>query len=123
DEPCYIVTPYPPGTELPDNGLPTFTVYYENDDEHRQAYGKDSYLTFTAPKDGVYLVRVTDVRGFAGESFSYDLTVRRPRPDFKVTLGGANPAVSPASGKRFTVTAERIDGFDGEIRVDIEGLP
>jgi WD40 repeat protein len=123
DEPCYIVTPYPPGTELPNNGLPTFTVYYENDDEHRQAYGKDSFLTFTAPEDGVYLVRVTDVRGFAGESFSYELTVRRPRPDFKVTLGGANPAVSPASGKRFTVKAERIDGFDGEIRVDIQGLP
>src|SRR5690606_5610254 len=63
DEPCYIVTPYAPGTILPDNGLPTFTVYFENDDESRQAYGKDSFLTFTAPADGTYFVRVSDVRG------------------------------------------------------------
>ncbi len=123
DEPCYIVAPYPPGTELPNNGLPTFTVFYENDDESQQTYGKDSYLTFTAPADGEYLVRISDVRGFSGESFSYELSVRRPRPDFKVTLTGANPAVSPASGKRFIVTAERLDGFDGEIRIDVQGMP
>src|SRR5690606_30749074 len=84
DEPCYIVTPYAPGTILPDNGLPTFTVYFENDDESRQAYGKDSFLTFTAPADGTYFVRVSDVRGFSGEEFHYELTARPPRPDFEV---------------------------------------
>jgi hypothetical protein len=123
DEPSYIVAPYPRGTVLPNNGLPTFTVYYENDDEHRQALGKDSYLTFTAPQDGEYLVRVSDVRGYSGESFNYDLLVSRPRPDFKVSIGGANPTIGAASGKRFTVTAERLDGFSGEIRIDVEGLP
>jgi hypothetical protein len=51
------------------------------------------------------------------------LVIREPRPDFTVTLSGANPVISPGSGQSFTVNAERQDGFDGEIRVDIVGLP
>ncbi len=123
DEPCYIITPYAPGTVLPNNGLPTFTIFYENDDESRQTLGKDSFLTFTAPADGAYLVRVSDVRGFTGETFHYELIARPPRPDFEVALSGQNPTIGAGSGKRFTATAKRIDGFDGEIRIDIQGLP
>jgi hypothetical protein len=122
-EPCYIVAPYPPGSELPDNGLPVFPVYYENDDESRQTLGSDSRLTFTAPADGEYLVRVSDVRGYQGEDFRYELTVRRPQPDFSVKLGGVNPEVAAGSGKTITISVERIDNFDGPIRIDVEGLP
>ncbi|MEQ8790111.1 MAG: c-type cytochrome domain-containing protein [Pirellulaceae bacterium] len=122
-EPCYIVVPYPPGTELPDNGLPVFPVYFENDDESRQMLGSDSRLTFTAPSDGEYLVRVSDVRGAQGEDFRYELTVRRPQPDFKVKLTGQNPQVDAGSGKSFSVSVERIDNFNGPIRIDVEGLP
>lgn len=122
-EPCYIVVPYPPGTELPDNGLPVFPVYYENDDESRQTLGNDSRLTFTAPADGEYLVRVSDVRRYQGDDFRYELTVRRPRPDFQVKLTGQNPQVGAGSGKEFTVSVDRIDNFNGPIRIDIAGLP
>jgi hypothetical protein len=123
DEPGYIVVPYPVGTELPNNGLPVFTVYYENDDDAQRKLGKDSRLTFVAPADGTYLVRVSDVRGFGGDDFHYELIVRRPVPDYSVTIGGKNPTVSAGSGKPFTVKAERIDNFHGPIRVDIAGLP
>lgn len=123
DEPCYVVVPYPVGTVLPDNGLPRFTVNYENDDDARRKLGSDSRLTFVAPADGDYLVQVTDIRGFQGEDFNYELTVRRPAPDFKVTLSGDNPTVNAGSGKEFTVRAERIDGFEGPIQIDIQGLP
>lgn len=122
-QPGYIVVPYPLGTELPNNGLPVFTLNYENDDDSSRKLGKDSRLTFVAPADGDYLVRVGDVRRFAGENFSYQLVVRRPQPGFKVTLGGANPVVNAGSGKAISVKAERIDNFMGPIRVDIEGLP
>ena len=68
-EPGYIVVPYPVGTELPNNGLPVFTLFYENDDEPQRKLGKDSRLTFVRRPNGTYFVRVTDVRGFAGERF------------------------------------------------------
>ncbi len=122
-EPGYVVVPYAVGTELPNNGLPVFTVNFENDDDASRKLGKDSRLTFVAPADGTYLVRVTDVRGFAGDNFTYELTVRRPQPDFKVSLTGNNPTVGAGSGKPFTVKAERIDNFNAPIRVDIAGLP
>jgi WD40 repeat protein len=122
-EPGYVVVPYAVGTELPNNGLPIFTVNFENDDDAQRKLGKDSRLTFVAPADGSYLIRVTDVRGFSGDNFTYELTVRRPAPDFQVKLTGDNPTIGATSGKPFTVKAERIDNFNGPIRVDIGGIP
>jgi hypothetical protein len=122
-EPGYIVVPYAVGTELPNNGLPVFTVNYENDDDAERKLGKDSRLTFVAPADGAYLIRVSDVRGFAGDNYNYELLVRRPQPDFTVKLSGENPTINAGSGKPFTVKAERIDNFMGPIRVDIAGVP
>ena len=80
NEPCYVVQPHPPGTTLVANGLPVFSVYYENDDDAHRELGKDSRLFFTAPADGEYLVKVKDVRGFQGPEFRYTLTVREPPP-------------------------------------------
>lgn len=122
-EPCYIVRPLEPGAEPIANGLPVYTVYYENDDDPLRRWGSDSVLLFTAPEEGDYLVRVRDVRGQGGADYKYSLTARAPKPDFKLTLKGQNPSVSPGSGKEFTLTADRMDEFDGEIRVDITGLP
>ncbi|MCA9120528.1 MAG: hypothetical protein H6822_14145 [Planctomycetaceae bacterium] len=121
--PCYIVEPHPPGTELIPNGLPVFPIYYENDDESRRNFGSDSLLSFTAPRDSEYLVRITDARSFSGEDYKYELSVRPRTPSFEVTIGGANPTVNTGSGKEFTLSVNRIDGFEGEIRVDIDGLP
>jgi mono/diheme cytochrome c family protein len=122
-EPCYIVEPHPPGTKLVANGLPVFSVYYENDDDAHRELGKDSRLFFTVPADGEYLVKVKDVRGFHGPEFRYTLTVREQRPDFKVTLAGINAKVGAGSAREFKVSAQRIDGFDGPIRVDIANVP
>ena len=122
-EPGYMVVPYAVGTQLPNNGLPVFTLNYENDDQSQRQLGKDSRVTFVAPATGSYLVRVADVRGFSGDNYTYRLIIRRPKPDFRVTLGNTNPAVNAGSGKLFTVKAERFDNFNGPIRVDIAGIP
>ncbi len=50
NETCYVVQPYPPGTELVKNGLPVFTIYHENDDDAHRELGKDSRLFFTASR-------------------------------------------------------------------------
>ncbi|REJ67794.1 MAG: hypothetical protein DWQ31_10455 [Planctomycetota bacterium] len=127
NETVYIVEPIVPGAEVVPNGLPVFPIYYENDDESRRKFRRDSRLTFTAPADGTYLVRVTDVRGFHGEDFSYTLTARPPQPDFTVRLDGdpkeRKTEVAKGSGKRIRVVANRMDGFEGEIRIDITGAP
>lgn len=122
-EPAYVVVPYAVGTVLPNKGLPVFTLNFENDDDPHRKLGKDSRLTFVAPRDGTYFVRVTDVRGFSGDNYTYELTIRRPEPDFKATLTGDKPTINAGSGKAFTVKAERLDNFNGPIRVDLAGLP
>ena len=63
-QPAYIVEPLAKGEPEIANGLPTFPVHYQNDDESQRRLGRDSKLTFTAPADGQYLARVSDVRGF-----------------------------------------------------------
>lgn len=122
-ETCYIVKPFAPGVRLTPNGLPTFTVHYQNDDDARRELGSDSRLFFEAPADGTYLVRIKDVRGFEGADFKYTLTIRPRQPDFRIQVVGGNPVVGAGSATEFTVKAERIDGFEGPIRVDVTGLP
>ena len=91
--------------------------------ESKQRMGKDSKLTFTAPADGNYLIAVSDVRGFSGSDFRYDLVVRRPVPDYTVSLGGGNPTLNAGGGKNFTVKVNRRDGFEGEVTVTIADPP
>lgn len=122
-EPAFIVVPYAVGSDLPDNGLPVFPLFYENDDDPRRELGDDSRISFTAPADGEYLVQVSDIRQLAGKDFHYELIVRRPQPNFQVTLAGANPVVNAGSGKELTFTAKRFDNFQGPIRIEIQGLP
>ena len=66
-----------PGTELPANGLPAFTLYFENDDESQRRWGGDSLLSFTAPHDGDYCVVLQDVRQFQGPRIR--VSIKYPR--------------------------------------------
>jgi len=122
-QPCYIVRALPPGSDPSPNGLPVYRLYYENDDEASRSLGSDSKVTFIAPADGVYRVRVSDVRGFGGEGHHYRLVARRPQPDFSVSIGGKNPKISPGSATEISFTAKRSDGFDGPIEIRLANLP
>ncbi len=123
DEPCYIVEPQPLGTKLVPNGLPVFTLNYSNDDDAQRRIGTDSRLTFTAPVSGSYIVRVRDARGAGSERHVYRLIVRSPQPDFNVTLSTAGLTVDAGSGKLLPLLVERSDGFDGDVKVELTGLP
>lgn len=124
DEPCYAVEPKPIGTRIIPNGLPVFTLNYANDDDSERQLGRDSRLIFTAPAKGGYLIRVSDTRGWSGERFAYRLIVRQPQPDFTATLAARGAAAIPAgSGEQFLVKVDRLDGFEGDVRVDISGIP
>lgn len=118
----YKVSLHAPGTKLPTNGLPVVTFYNRNDDGGPM-YGKDSKLHFTAPEDGEYLVRISDVRGQHGERYAYRLTIHEPEPDFELFADPENPNVPAGSALPITVTAFRNDGFDGDIAVKLLDLP
>jgi WD40 repeat protein len=120
-DPAYIVEPHQPGTKLASNGLPVFPLYYTNDDASDRDIGSDSRVTFTAPADGAYLVRVSNTAGVGGPRYVYRLTIRQPKPDFNVQISGMNPNVPIGSGQSFTLTRKSVDGFDGDIRIDVGG--
>ena len=98
NEPVYIVEPYAPGTKLADNGLPVFPLYYANDDDASRKLGRDSRLTFTAPADGDYLVRVADTRGYGGPK----IQVLAHRSSAKAGFRGlAEPAIIKCTSWRW----------------------
>lgn len=121
--PAYIVRPLMPGQTPSPNGLPTFPIYFENDDDSRRELGSDSRLTFVAPADGNYILRIRDSRGFGGNEYQYELTVRPARPRFEVLLDGGDLMIPVGRGREFGVTAKRLDDFDGPIDIEINGLP
>ncbi len=122
DAPVYKVQVRPPGTPFVNNGLPLVHLPYRNDDGG-PGYAKDSRLRFTAPADGEYIVRLTDVRGLKGEDYAYRLTMRPPSPDYRLSVRPRNPNVPSGGRIPITVTALRLDDFDGPINVTIENLP
>lgn len=122
-EPCYIVEPHAPGSEIVPNGLPVFRLNYQNDDSAKRNLGADSKLTFTAPNDGEYLVRIRDVRGDESDKHTYQMVIRPRQQDFAATLQTKDPAVNVGCAKEFRITVNRTDDYDGPIRVDISGLP
>lgn len=122
DSAVYKVQILPPGAKLSPNGLPVAHLYYRNDDGG-PGYGKDSLLHFTAPADGEYIVAIRDVQSLGGGQYPYRLTVRHPRPDFRLTVNPRNPNVPRGGTIPITVTAVRMDGFDGPIDVSLGDLP
>jgi hypothetical protein len=122
DAPVYKALLHPPATKLSPNGLPITRLYYRNDDGG-PTFGKDSLVHFTAPADGEYIVRIRDVQGLGGPDFAYRLTIRPPRPDFRLSVAPRNPNVPEGGSVPVTVTATRMDGFDDPIDVSLLRLP
>jgi len=121
-QPMYKVEIHPPGTVFPPGGVPATTLTYVNDDGG-PSFAKDSRVTFDAPADGVYLVRIEDVRGLGGRDFGYCLVLRRPRPSFRIALGTENPSIPRGGTTLVPLNVERLDGFDGPIEVEALDLP
>jgi hypothetical protein len=119
----YKVQIHPPGARLEPNGMPVFKIDYVNDDGGTRFGGKDSRLHFDAPADGEYFVRLRDVRVLHGERFAYRLTIREPSPDFAVTFDPKSFNLPRGGRVSVTVTADRRDGFDGPIDVELRDLP
>lgn len=122
-DPAYVVKAYPPGSKIAPNGLPIFPVYFENDDDSLRMHGSDSVVSFTAPADGRYVVRVGDARGEGSDKHSYSLLVRPRRPDFSAKVSTKLDKVQPGSSKEASIKVMRLDGYEGPVNISVENLP
>ena len=92
---------------------------------------RDVRWEFTAQGEGLYRVQVRDLyyqqRG--EPRFRYRLSIRRPRPDFRLVavpthdIHPDSTVVGRGGRAWLDVLAHRADGFDGPIRVEVAGLP
>ncbi|MCX6610685.1 MAG: hypothetical protein NTW74_07515 [Acidobacteria bacterium] len=122
DKSIYKAQIFPAGSKFTPNGLPLLRLYFRNDDGG-PGYGKDSLLHFTAPADGEYQLVLRDVRGKLAKPQAYRLTARHSEPDFRISMNPRNPTVPLGGAIPVTMQAFRMDGFDGPISVNFDGLP
>ncbi len=122
DTKVYKVDIHPPHSKFPPNGLPVHTLYAKNDDGS-PSHGKDSYFRFVPPKDGNYIVRVSDAQSKNHPNNTYSLSIRHPRPDFKLFVNAGEINIPKGGKVPVSVTIDRYDGFDGEVMIDIPDLP
>ena len=87
------------------------------------ATARTRWCTSRRPAEGDYLIHIKDVRGIGGENFAYRLSIREPRPDFRLSVNPSNPNVPLGGSIPVEVVAFPMDDFNGSINVTLENLP
>ncbi len=90
-----------------------------NDD----ASGVDAIVAFTFPEAGDYGISVRDLNNAGGGDYPYRLTIRPLNPSFRVNVSTDNPRISRGGTLMMTVSAARVDGFNGALRFYSPDLP
>lgn len=87
----------------------------------------DARLSFTAPTDGEFSVNVRDQFDSRGDGrFAYRLYLRRSdriEPSFTLNLPADALTVNRGGEAKLKITAERLHGFAGAIRLTVQDLP
>ena len=86
-------------------------------------YTKDATLNFQAPADGQYTLSVRDLNGRSGEHFVYHLTAEQSGPDFEIHGEYYYGMLAPGGQAIWFVSLRRLNGFDGPVKMEVEGLP
>jgi hypothetical protein len=120
--PVYKAEILPPDAQFPENGLPVFHLTWRNDDGG-PGYGPDSRLDFVAPHDADYILHLKDVRGLGGPDFAYRLTMRDASPSYELEADTDNPNIPKGGSVPVTVSSDRLEGYEGPIRIEVKGLP
>ncbi|HLV80951.1 MAG TPA: hypothetical protein VKT32_11750 [Chthonomonadaceae bacterium] len=94
-------------------------VLAENDD----TFGKDSRIEWTAPATGDYTLEIRDLTGHAGPDYFYNLTAQRLLPDFSLRCDTDRAMIAPGNRTALFVLLDRKNGFAGDVKVEVTGLP
>ncbi|QDU06941.1 hypothetical protein [Gimesia aquarii] len=84
---------------------------------------KDSEFYFKAPADGDYTVTVRDLHDRGGERFAYHLSGELSGPEFEVYGEYYYAQIAPGTNMMWFGRVKRLNGFNGPIEMNIEGLP
>ncbi len=104
---------------------PDFNTIVSSDD----ANGKiDPFLEFTAPADGTHTIRVYDHLRGGSPIHQYRIEVTPADPTFDLTLkelrrDEASVIAVPIGGQSAAIVNATRKGYNGEIRMDVDGLP
>jgi hypothetical protein len=122
--------------QIPQKGEPREVL--ANDDVPDPAPGQpfspasvDALARWQVPEDGSYQIVLNDLYGSQRGDFRlfYRLNIRPERPDYCVfvlpagIVGGAGLTGRVGGRAVALLTAQRLDGFNGPIEVDVSGLP
>lgn len=99
-----------------------------NDDHEDIASGltthhADSRVTVTLPPTGQAFVRVSDTQNHGSVGHTYRLKVTTGEPRFMLRVTPSSVNASPGSTARLTIHALRLEGFDGEISLQLKDPP
>jgi hypothetical protein len=98
---------------------PKGAVLASNDD----AIGKDSALVFTPSADGDYILRIRDLNHKGGDTAVYFIEADWAKPDFSIRCDPDKAMIGPGSSTAWYAQVERINGFNGPVKVEVQGLP
>ncbi len=95
-----------------------------NDDaDPNNRLNRDARLEFTFKEAGDYSLAIRDLSRLGGPDYGYRLTIRKPAPSFSLSFDTDRPIVERGGGGALKITAKRWEGFDGEIALEVLGLP
>lgn len=103
----------------------------ENDDGFALDYmwmhdylSTDSRLSFKAPQNGEFIVRIREAAGLFGPRTAYRLSARLATPDFQLwQFPDGVPIWGPGSTAGLIVKIDRQAGYEGNVELSLEGLP
>jgi hypothetical protein len=95
-----------------------------NDDaEPNNRLNRDARLEFTFKEAGDYSLAIRDLSRLGGPDYGYRLTIRKPAPSYSLSFDTDRPIVERGGSGTLKITAKRWEGFDGEIALEVLGLP
>ncbi|MBX7208254.1 MAG: hypothetical protein K1X78_08100 [Verrucomicrobiaceae bacterium] len=115
-----------------DSTLTAFDIYGKqigtNDDHEDPTAGltthhADSRLVVDLPPGGMCVVRVSDTQHQGGISHAYRLKVTQAKPSFALRVTPSSVNAAPGGSAKLTVHALRMNGFDGEIKLQLKSPP
>jgi len=96
------------------------SILTQSDDNSREA---DQRIEFMPPDNGEYILQIRDLYGKGGDEYPYRLSATEATPDFRLTFSQDRLVIGQGNRAPLQVTANRLNGYNGEITLDLEGLP
>ena len=84
---------------------------------------KDSRIEWIAPADDEYELFVRDANYFGSKDHVYYLAAKFQQEDFTLVLDDGRIPLGPGESIARVITVERRNGFDGEVKLSVRGLP